>query len=140
MVKRATPDILYFETGPDNSPTLWVSPGEEFEVETQLNQGPWLDNHPDGEKLRKRLYGGNPSSGCIYVEGAMPGQVLVVGIGEIHLDSLGFTNFSGSNGALPGWLAPSGIGPQHKIVRIEDGFIDWSDSLQLPIAPMLGFV
>ena len=42
-MKRATRDILYFETGPDNQPTLHVSPGEEFEVESQLNRVPWLD-------------------------------------------------------------------------------------------------
>ena len=37
-MKRATKDTLYFETGPDNAPTLHVAPGEEFEVETQLNR------------------------------------------------------------------------------------------------------
>ena len=45
-MKRATREILYFETGPDNEPTLYVDPGDEFEVETQMNRGPWLDDHP----------------------------------------------------------------------------------------------
>ena len=57
-MKRATKDVLYFETGPDNAPTLRVRAGEEFEVETQLNRGPWLDDHPDGEVLRDRLNDG----------------------------------------------------------------------------------
>ena len=56
-MKRATRDVLYFETGPDNAPTLRVAPGEVFEVETQLNRGPWLDDHPQGEELRKVLEG-----------------------------------------------------------------------------------
>ena len=139
-MKRATRDILYFETGPDNEPTLHVSPGEEFEVESQLNRGPWLDDHPDGEALRKKLRGGNPSSGCIYVDGAEPGQVLIVHIGEIDLDPIGFTSFRGANGAMPGWLGGSGIGAHHKVVEIKDRQILWSDSLKIPVAPMLGVV
>ena len=139
-MKRATRDILYFETGPDNEPTLHVSPGEEFEVESQLNRGPWLDDHPDGEALRKKLRAGNPSSGCIYVDGAEPGQVLIVHIGEIDLDPIGFTSFRGANGAMPGWLGGSGIGAHHKVVEIKDRQILWSDSLKIPVAPMLGVV
>jgi amidase len=139
-VKRATRDVLYFETGPDNVPTLHVEPGEVFEVETQLNRGPWLDEHPQGEELRRRLYGGNPSSGCICVEGAEPGQMLTVHIGEIDLDPIGFTRFGGSTGAMPGWLGGTGVGTHHRIVEIHDGLIRWDQELALPVAPMLGCV
>lgn len=139
-MQRATTDVLYFETGPANAPTLRVRPGEVFEVQTQLNRGPWLDDHPDGARLTARLRGGNPASGCIFVEGAEPGMALVVHVGSIMLDPLGFTRFRGANGAMPGWLGGSGVGPQHKIVTIENGVIRWSDSRLLPVAPMLGFV
>jgi acetamidase/formamidase len=139
-MKRATKDVLYFETGPDNKPTLYVDPGEEFEVETQMNRGPWLDDHPDKEALEKKLRAGNPSSGCIYVNGAEAGQVLIVRIGEIDIDPIGFTRFRGANGAMPGWLGGSGVGEHHKVVEIKDGFILWSDELKIPVAPMLGVV
>lgn len=139
-MQRATRDVLYFETGADNAPTLHVQPGETFEVETQINRGPWLDTHPDGEALRQRLRGGNPSSGCIYVEGAQPGQVLTVHIGAIDLDPVGFTSFSGATGAMPGWLGGSGIGPVSRVVEISDGLIHWSDDIKLPVAPMIGCV
>ena len=43
-VKRATRDTLYFEIGPDYKPTLYVVSGEIFEVETQINRGPWLNS------------------------------------------------------------------------------------------------
>jgi hypothetical protein len=69
-MQRVTKDTLYFEIGPDNEPTLYVSPGEVFELETQINRGPWLDNHPDKEALEQKIRGGNPASGCIYIEGA----------------------------------------------------------------------
>jgi amidase len=139
-MKRATRDVLYFETGADNVPTLHVEPGEVFEVETQLNRGPWLDDHPQGEALRQRLRGGNPSSGCIYVRGAEPGQMLTVHIGEFDLDPLGYTRFGGSTGAMPGWLGGTGIGEHHRIVKISDGLVHWSEKRKLPAKPMLGCV
>jgi acetamidase/formamidase len=136
----ATTDVLYFETGPANRATLRVDPGERFAVQTQLNRGPWLDTHPEGDRLHDLLRGGNPSSGCIWVEGARPGMVLAVHIGPIQLDGLGFTRFRGGNGALPSWLGGSGVGPQERIVAIQDGRIHWGDGRTLPVAPMLGFV
>jgi len=139
-MQRATKDLLYFETGPDNAPTLRVEPGEEFEVETQINRGPWLDDHPDREALKIKLRGGNPTSGCIYVKGAEPGQMLIVHIGDIDVDPIGYTSFSGSNGAMPGWLGGTGVGAQSKVVEIRDGLIHWSDTLKIPAKPMLGFV
>ena len=109
-MKRATKDVLYFETGPDNEPTLHVEPGEEFEVETQLNRGPWLDDHPDRDELDRKLRAGNPTSGCIYVEGAEPGQMLVVHVGEIDVDPIGFTRFWGPTGPCrAGWMAPESV-------------------------------
>jgi amidase len=139
-MQRATKDTLYFETGPDNEPTLRVTPGEEFEAETQINPGPWLDDHPDREVLQHKLRGGNPASGCIYIEGAMPGQVLSVHIGEIDLDPVGFTRYWGSTGAMPGWMGPSGVGEQQKVVQIRNRKVIWNDTLELPVAPMLGLV
>lgn len=139
-MKRATKDVLYFETGPDNTPTLRVEPGEEFEVETQVNRGLWPDDDPRSEELKSRVRSGNPSSGCVYVEGAEPGQVVAVHVGSFDLDPLGYTAYGGSTGAMPGWMGKSGVGSHHKQVEIRDGLVRWSDRLQIPVAPMLGFV
>ncbi len=133
----ATTEVLYFETGPGNAPTLRVRPGEVFAVQTQLNRGPWLEDHPDGERLRRLLRGGNPASGCIHVEGAEPGMVLTVHVGPIRLDSIGFTRFWGANGALPGYLGGTGVGEQARVVEIREGLIHWGDGRTLPVAPML---
>src|SRR5437660_413002 len=126
-MQRATTQTLYFETGRGNAITMQVKPGEAFEVQTQLNRGPWLDSHPDGELLTKLLRGGNPASGCIAVEGAEPGMMLSVHIGAINLDPLGFTRFRGQTGAMPAWFESSGVGPHAKIVRIEDRLIHWDE-------------
>ena len=139
-MKRQGKDVLYFETGPDNPPTLRVEQGEGFEVETQVNAGLWPDDDPRSAELRARVRGGNPSSGAIHVEGAEPGQVLAVHVGAFDLDPLGYTAFSGSTGAMPGWLGGSGVGAHHKQVEIREGFIRWREGLALPVRPMLGFV
>jgi acetamidase/formamidase len=70
----------------------------------------------------------------------MPGDVLLVRIGEIDLDPLGYTNYPGNNGTLPGWFGANGLGPGYKIVQIEDGLIHWSDSLKLEARPMIGCI
>ena len=139
-MQRALPNPLYFETGPNNAPTMEVAPGELFEVQTQLNRGPWMDTHPDGERWREKLRGGNPSSGCITVKGAKAGQLLSVQVGSIQLDPLGFTNYRGNNGAFPGWFNLNGIGPQHRIVQVENNQILWSDRIRLPARPMIGLM
>lgn len=139
-MQRITKDILYFEIGPDNKPTTHVSPGEVFEIETQINRGPWIEGHPDREAIEKKVRGANPSSGCVYVDGAEPGQMLTVHIGDIELDPIGFTSYWGNTGAMPGWFGPSGIGKQQKVVQIDNGNVIWSDSLKIPVSPMLGVV
>jgi amidase len=135
-------DVLYFHCGPDNAPTHRIEPGETVTVRTQMNRGPWIDPLPAPEQAQwlARLTGGNPSSGCLYVAGAEPGDMLTVTIGPISLDEVGYTQYKGDTGAMPGWMGPSGIGAQQKVVRIADGVIHWSDELQLPARPMIGFV
>ena len=132
-------ELLYFENGPDNKPTHRISPGETFQVITQINRGPWIDKLPEAEQKAwyEKIRGGNPSSGCIYIEGAQPGDLLKVEIGAIELDPIGYTKFGGWNDANPGWMD---LGLQQKLVEIKDGLIHWSDSLKLPVRPMMGYI
>ena len=83
---------------------------------------------------------GNASSGCIYVEGAKPGDLLTVHIKDIKVHPVGWTRYSGSTGAMPGYLGASNIGPQFRICRIENNEIIWNDKLRFPVEPMLGVV
>lgn len=139
-MKRADTSVLYFETGPSNPVTLTVEPGEEFEIETQINAGPWIDDSVDPEGERRRLRGANPASGCIAVKGAKPGQVLAIHIGGIAVGEMGFTRFGGGNGAMPSWFGASGVGEHSRIVAIRDGRIAWDTDLSLQAKPMVGFV
>lgn len=136
-MKRATKEILYSEISKDNPPTLHVEPGEEFEVETQT-AGSLPDGFPGGEELQ--LVGGNLTSGCIYVDGAKPGDMLTVHVGKIQLAGIGYTYFGGSNGAMPAWSGTGELGAHGKIVKIRNNKIIWNDRLEFPASPMLGYV
>jgi acetamidase/formamidase len=131
---------MYFSTGPNNAPTLRVEPGETFEAQLQINSGPWVDGHPDAEALRKKLLGGNPTCGCIYVEGAEPGDMLSVEILQIQLDDFGFTQYRSVPAASPIWYGLEGFGRQSRVVRIENDSILWDEHITLPARPMVGFV
>jgi amidase len=139
-MRRCGKERLYFEIGPDNEVTFEVEAGEEFEVETQMNAGAWLESDPQGPALREKLSGRNPSSGCILVKSASPGDMLTVHIGAITLDNVGFSQYRGNNGALPSWFGLSNIGELYKKVEIRDNRIVWSSGLTLPARPMLGFL
>lgn len=147
-MQRATKDVLYYTHSGANPPTMTVQPGEWFEVETQMNRGPDTERVP--EDIRE-VYNqhrsdslptdrGNAASGAIAVEGAQPGQVVTVHVGEIQTHPVGWTGYRGSTGAMPGYLGPSNIGEQFRIVRIEDGNILWNDRISLPVEPMMGVI
>jgi len=56
------------------------------------------------------------------------------------VNPVGWTRYGGSTGAMPGYLGPSNIGPQFRVVRIKDEKIIWNDKLSFPVEPMLGVV
>ncbi len=147
-MQRAIKDVLYYTHSGANPPTMTVQPGEWFEVETQMNRGPDAELVPDDIRdlyNKHRSDGlpsdrGNASTGAIVVEGALPGQIVTVHVGEIKTHPVGWTRYAGSTGAMPGYLGPSNIGPQFRIVRIEGDKIIWNDRLSLPVEPMMGVI
>lgn len=147
-MQTATKDILYYEHSAANPVTMTVKPGEWFAVETQMNRGPDANRVPDDIRDLYNQYRsddqpndrGNASSGCIYVEGAKPGDVITVEVGEIKVHPVGWTRYRGSTGAMPGYLGPSNIGEQFRICRIENDEIIWDDKLRFPVEPMMGVI
>jgi acetamidase/formamidase len=113
-----------------------------------MNRGPDADQVPDDIRDLYNQYRsdsqpndrGNASSGCIYVEGAKPGDLLTVEVGEIKVHPVGWTRYRGSTGAMPGYLGSSNIGEQFRICRIENDEIIWNDKLRFPVEPMMGVI
>ena len=146
MIQRQGPSPLYYETSPTNRPTLWVEPGEVFEVATQFGRGPDLSVVPPELRedwLKYHSYEverGNPSSGAIWVKGAEPGMAVEVSIEAMELAPVGYTAFLGENLLFPSTPVTTSDLATARIVRIRDGYVIWDERLSLAIRPMVGMV
>jgi amidase len=131
-VKR---DIVYRQHSRFNPPAITVAPGEVFQAETELCSGEWLKSITDVYSPEKG-HGPNPTV-VVAIEGAKPGDCLAVHIHDMQPDDIGYTAAS-PGGAFPDWIRYKGWGVVTKTVRIRDGYVEWSDNLKIPTAPMLG--
>ena len=138
-MRRADPDVIYSFTSADNPVTFTVEPGETFQVETVPTWGREFNSHT-GERDSQAEKGCNASTGCIEVEGAAAGQVLVVHVLDMALHEYGFTALNMPPVLLPDVAGAEGWRDDFKSVRIADGFVQWSDKLKIPVAPMIGYV
>jgi hypothetical protein len=139
-MQRATPDVLDFETGPANRPTLRVQPSEEFQVQTQLNRDPWLDTHPDGPAFGPSCAAETLPTAVLSSRGPSPAWSLPSTSARSRSTRSALPGSREAMARCPAGSAARGVGPQHRIVAIRDGRIDWGDGRSLPVAPMLGFV
>ncbi|MBQ03418.1 acetamidase [Candidatus Bathyarchaeota archaeon] len=111
---------------PRTPPIANVKPGETLEVET------W-------SALARVI---NPTTGPLYIEGAEPGDTLVVDIINIELPSQGIVGIIPGFGALEGWL--NLMEPKRKICKIENNTItyvrDDGRKLELKADPLIGTI
>ena len=136
-MKHQSRDVLYYTHSRNNPPTLRMAPGERFTVDTELCSGSWLrclDDRYDPATAK----GPNPSSGCIFVDGARPGTMLAVTVERIEPEGIGFTGSGPGANPFPDWIRQKEWGVVTKTVAIRDGYVEWSPSLRLPIRPMIG--
>lgn len=138
-MRRADPDVIYSHTSAANSVTFTVEAGEVFQVDTVPTAGRKFDTH-SGQSHPDREGGVNPSTGCIAVEGARPGQVAVVHVLGIDLHEYGFTRLRPPSAVAPRLGREEGLERAFKSVRIRDGFVEWSEGLRIPTAAMIGYV
>ena len=134
--RRVTRDVTYCVHSRFNEPALTLSPGETFVAETELCTGDWLKSIDDCWQPGIG-FGPNPTV-VVAVEGAKPGDALAVHIEDIRPAELGYTGFGPGMNPFPDWIRRTEWGVVTRTVRIRDGFIEWSDSLKLPIQPMIG--
>ena len=111
---------------PRTPPIANVKPGETLEVET------W-------SALARVI---NPTTGPLYIEGAEPGDTLVVEIIDIELPSQGTVGIIPGFGALEGWL--NLMEPKRKACEIEKGTITYArddgKKLELDADPFIGTI
>ncbi len=130
--------------GHDVEPIASVSPGEEIAVETYDCFGDAVNPERDWAKL---LLSGeevfeNPITGPIYVEGAEPGDTLVVEIRKIELGERGVTALVPGFGLLEGWFRQvpplskfSKVRGRHAVFPLSKG-----RAIKIPVRPMIGTI
>ncbi|HEY7644267.1 MAG TPA: acetamidase/formamidase family protein, partial [Hyphomicrobiales bacterium] len=117
-----------------------VSPGDVFEVETELNIGGHLITSLDDRLSLSdvTIPFVNPATGPIRIRGAKPGDMVTVDVISVGVHGLGFTALWPGIGIFPDWVRRQEFGIQNRNVRVEDGIVHWSDSLKLEAKPMIG--
>jgi acetamidase/formamidase len=130
--------------GPNVKPIASVSPGEVFEVEAY---DCFADAVRPERDLKAFLESGeelfeNPVTGPIYVDGAEPGDTLVVEILGIEVGNRGATTTVPGFGVLEGWLTQTPA--ISKFSEIRDGTVVFpvskGRSVKFPARPMIGTI
>ncbi|QFR34225.1 acetamidase/formamidase family protein [Ancylobacter sp. TS-1] len=117
-----------------------VEPGETFVVECAINANDGTIRHL-GQQLTQAdvtFPFVNGATGPIEVKGARAGDMLVLEIVEMEVDTLGFTALWPGVGMFPDWVRQKEFGMQTRVVAIGDGVVHWSDKVKLPVRPMIG--
>lgn len=73
------PAVFYRSWSPLNKPVLTIKPGDTIHTTT-------VDAGGTDENGKRRVLGGNPETGPFYIEGAQPGDTLVVHIVRLKLN------------------------------------------------------
>lgn len=135
MLKVIPRNYIVYTFSPKNKPFTRVRPGDELIFETidalggQIKDESITIDSIDWNKV-------NGVTGPVYVEGAEPGDTLVVRILDISLDNIGFILIVPGFGALGKKVKYRSC---VKIVKITNGYV-YIDSLRLPVKPMVGTI
>ena len=119
----------------DNPPVAYANSGDTVRFET-------LDCFGCQIRSESQLLGGldwstiNPATGPLYIEGALPGDVLKVEILEIELDSQGVMVDSPGEGVTGAAVAEEST----KILPVDNGIISFNENLRFPVKPMIGVI
>ncbi len=124
------------------APVAHVKPGETFIVETEDSRGGLTrtpeTTTPEFLRAMRRQPGFffNPVTGPIFVEGAKPGDTLVVEIHAQECDTLGFQPYWPWIFHLEDFLDE----PATALREIRDGKVIFNEEIQIPVRPMIGTI
>lgn len=134
-----TRDDPKYSIDPDDRPAVCVPPGARLIVEThdartgQLKHADEvMSSAPDyGERFPKTV----PVTGPIFVDGAEPGDALVVDILLIEPDEYGFLIVKPKLGLVQGLVNQDTA----KVVQVRDGMVEF-DRFRFPVRSMVGVI
>jgi amidase len=117
-----------------------VEPGEVFEVECAININDGVITHV-GQQLKPddvHIPFVNGATGPIEVQGAAPGDMLIVEVLDMQVEGIGFSSLWPGIGIFPDWVRHHEFGIKTQAVEVRDGIVHWDDKLKLPVRPMIG--
>ena len=129
------PDTRIHKMDRGNAPAAFAKSGDTVRFET-------LDCFGGQITSEDQRLGGldwsciNPATGPLFIEGAMPGDVLKVEILSIELDDHGVMVDGPGEGVMGGLLKDEAT----KILPVENGMARFSDKLAFPLCPMIGVI
>jgi acetamidase/formamidase len=123
----------------DNSipPVVTVAPGDEVTLDLFDSSGGQLERTDDSCAVtRLDMAAVNPCTGPVYVDGAQPGDDLVVSILDIAVRDWTWT----ANIPHFGLLAEDFPDPVLRISTVRDGVVTLPSGTEIPAAPMIGTI
>lgn len=131
-MKRIGKENHVFKMAKENLPALSIASGESVVFET-------LDCYCErikGVEDAASSGPGNPATGPLFVEGAMPGHTLKIEILDIKTAKQGAMRVRPGIGAYGDLLKEATV----KVIPIRDNLAIFNDMLHLPINPMIGVI
>ena len=128
---RIPRDQFTYEFGTTSAPVATVSPGDQFVVETHdtsTGRIHRIEDVPEFVRIRDPLQV-NPAAGPVFVEGALPGDDLMVEILDIRLQPYGFVRVLAGAGVLQKDIASDGA----LMARIDEEHVVLGERLRLPL-------
>ena len=134
-MQRISRDRVVYAMGAKNEPVLRVDSGATVVFETcDALHGQVKNENQSFDGLDwSRI---NPATGPLYVNDALPGDVLAVKIEKIEVAESGVVMCGPGMGALPDLLTQVAA----KVMPIKDGFAIFSEKLKLPLNKMIGVI
>jgi amidase len=135
---RIPRDHLTYAFSADTEPVARITPGTRLVVETHDTSTGRIHRAEDiPAYLRVRdPRQVNPAAGPIFVEGAAPGDALVVDILEIRLGPYGFVRAHAGAGVLQDGIASDGA----LMVRVDGEHLILGERVRFPARPMVGVI
>jgi len=134
-MKTITRNYITHILSKDNPPCGRIKAGETVAFETYdcfTNQ--FLPEEATFENVVRKP--GNPATGPLFIEGAMPGDMLKIDIVDIVLGPVGVVMLGPGSGSEKDFFSQKTL----KRIPVMDGFAHYSEQLKLPITPMIGVI
>ena len=135
---RIPRDQFTYQFSATTEPVATVAPGDQFVVETHDTSTGRIhrrEDVPDFVRVRDPLKV-NPAAGPIFVEGAAPGDDLIVEILDIRLRPYGFVRVLAGAGVLQEGIEPDGV----LMARVDGEHLVLGERIRMPLRPMVGVI